>query len=641
MNACTRKIVMMLVIAIFVAVAFLVPFGAQNVAYAGTYGGQDYSELWYSDTLDISTAKSVIATWDLSKVTKPIIIACVDTGINAKHQVFDGVLARNEEGNLLGYNSYKASRGESSETVDISDEDSSHGTKVASIMAMLIRELGLQDYVKIYPIKANTPGKDSFSLSSIINAINWANDGVGASVINLSLASPGTDSKTKNESEWKTNAELLYAINNAVQNSVIVASANNNSQDSASECYYPAAHDGVLGVMGLGSNGKVYSTSNYGNAYDLLAPGERVYAATTVVGAKNNYEEFKGTSAAAPFVSVAAALLKLRFIVEDKEVPNGIRLETMLANLDSTRVDKGTYSFRTLDLGKVLTQDFSATQYDYIAPSGLSVAGNGTLGTDDYADAFYQKADDIQKIEFIARINPFGRTDPNLDETVEWTVKEVQYVDDYDDEEVMLLGYRELIEARVGNGLKYEFTAPHGGDYIVVATLKYGEKTFETSHKVHVEYLPYYAGNVRVTTLDHAGDYVADAPSTVTMYASKTLAVSLTGIEYVDQTVDIVWYVNGEEVKVNGETFKGTVFNFAPTKSGTYVISAKYGTRAPISGTYTFTVEVKPAVASPLYLSLICVGGAIVVAAAVLVTLYFVRKNKKSAPKDIVEEAAE
>ena len=65
LSAGTRRIVVALAVAIFVAAAFLLPFGAQNVAYAGTYGGQDYSELWYSDTLDIATAKAVIEMFGL------------------------------------------------------------------------------------------------------------------------------------------------------------------------------------------------------------------------------------------------------------------------------------------------------------------------------------------------------------------------------------------------------------------------------------------------------------------------------------------------------------------------------------------------------------------------------------------------
>ena len=633
-------IMLALVAVIIVAVVLSMPFGTVGIAQAASFGGKEYSELWYNDVLDIATAKQVIATWDLSKVTKPIIIACVDTGINASHEVFDGVLTRNEAGDLLGYNSYQASKGETPETVNITDESSFHGTKVAGIMAMLIRELGLQDYIKIYPIKANTPGKDTFALSSVIEAIERSSsDSVQADVINLSMAIAGTDSKTKKDSDWKTDERLLFALSNAVQKSVIVAAAHNLAKNSESDdAYYPAAHDEVIGVMGLGSNGSLYKTSNYGNAYDIVAPGENIYTATSVVGTKNNYDEFTGTSAATPLVSVAAALLKLRFIVEGKDVPSGISIEMMLANLDSDRVIKGTYSFRTLDLGKLLTQDFSSTQYNYYAPSSLSIVGNGTLGTDDYYDAFYQKADAIEGIEFIAKINPFGKTDPNLEETVEWTVKEVEYLNNaYDDEEAMLLGYKVLNEKKGGNGLSFVFTAEHGGDYIVFATLKYGEKTLEISHKVHIEYLQYYAGNVRVTTADHANDYVGDAPSEATIYSNGELLLGLTGIEYVDQNVDIIWFVNGEEVKVNGETYKGTTFNFVPTKSGTFVISAKYGNRAEINGSYTFTVVVKPAVSNPTYISLICVGGVVVIAVAVI-AVYIVRKRKKVATADGASE---
>ena len=626
-------------------------FSDAGVAYADSFGGKEYSALWYAGSLDIATAKAVIATWDLDELKKnPIIIACIDTGINASntggHSLFDNVLTRDSNGNLLGWNSYTAVYDGPSALMNVTDEDSLHGTKVAGVMAMLIKELGLQDCIKIYPIKANTPGNDTFKLECVINAIERASsEAVGASVINLSLAIQGSG---KGE-EWRTSQTLQKAIKDAAKSAVVVAAANNNSKDSATSTpYYPAAHEGVLGVMALGKSGdSLYTTSNYGGAYDIVAPGENIYTSTTAVGTVSNYDYFSGTSAASPFVSVAAALLKLRYIQEGKlkvengvQTPSGVKFETMLSNLDSARVTKGDYSFRTLDLGKVLTQDFSSTQYDYVTPTEITLEGDGIYGSGDYSQVYYQRADEIVPINFTATLLPLGKTNPSLDTNVEWRVKEIRETDE-DEEENFNDELQKPYGWTWGHGLDFVFIAPHGGDYIVTAVLQVENNTLSASQRIHIEYLPYYAGNVRVTTKDHASDFVDDAPSTATIYANQRIDFSLTGIEYVDQTVGIRWYVNGEEVKnkTNGETYINNVLYFAPKKAGTYVISAQYGNRGEIVGEYTFTLVVKPTMANPEYISMVCVGGVLVIAAVVCIPL--VLSKRKLAAKSSEEKSEE
>ena len=179
LTARQNRILVVLVVALVVAAVLALSFSDAGVAYADSFGGKEYSALWYADSLDIATAKAVIATWNLDELKKnPIIIACIDTGINASntggHSLFDNVLTRDSNGNLLGWNSYTAVYDGPSALMNVTDEDSLHGTKVAGVMAMLIKELGLQDCIKIYPIKANTPGNDTFKLECVINAIERA-----------------------------------------------------------------------------------------------------------------------------------------------------------------------------------------------------------------------------------------------------------------------------------------------------------------------------------------------------------------------------------------------------------------------------------------------------------------------------------
>ena len=242
----TSRILILFVAAIVAAVCVL-PFGTQGVAYADTYGGTEYSSLWYADSLHVAEAKQVVSTWNLQGIS-PIIIACVDTGINEKHELFSKTLTRKADGTLLGYNSYAAANEIEKDLGKLTDENSLHGTNVAGIMAMLILELGLEDYIKIYPIKANTPNSNEFSVDSVVEAINWASgDSIKADVINLSLAIEA--SATKNKSWYLDDKGLLTAIENASKNSVLVAAAGNKSTDSDAALFYPAAHDGVLSVM--------------------------------------------------------------------------------------------------------------------------------------------------------------------------------------------------------------------------------------------------------------------------------------------------------------------------------------------------------------------------------------------------------
>lgn len=626
----TTKRFFTFIVAIIVATTLLLSFGANDVAYAETFGGKEYSSFWYYDSLSIENAKAVIATWDLSKVTSPVIIACIDTGITASHELFDGVLTRNAYGELLGYNSYAAIQSGITDTMDVSDESSGHGTKVAGVMAMLIRELGLQNYIKIYPIKANTPTRDTFSIDSVVNAINWAtSDNVKASVINMSLSAPNRNDYVV----WKTNEDLKYTITKASESAVLVAATGNGDKekgistgiDSAITEFYPAAHDGVLGVMGYGKDGEIYSTSNYGSVYDVVAPEREIYTARS---GRSTYENFDGTSAAAPFVSVAAALLKLRYIVEGEltiedgeQKPSGVNFETMLFSLSSRTVTKGANTFCTLNFENVVSQDFSSTDYHYQTPSEIAITGDGTLGEKEYYDTYVERADEIKTISFIATIKPLGKTDPVLEEAIEWYVREMKIGEEEDEV---------LSEQRVGNGTKYDFFAPHGGDYEIEARLKYGEQEIKSARKVHVEYLPYLAGEVRVTTADHAGDDVSVAPSSATIFANHDIALGLTGVEYVDQTVEIKWFANGEEIEQTGASIR-----FAPKKVGTYVISAQYGNRAEITGVYTFTLTVKPTMSNPTYIALVVVGGLLVVGGvAAAVTVPIAKKKKATIAKE-------
>ncbi len=83
---------------------------------------------------------------------------------------------------------------------------------------------------------------------------------------------------------------------------VLVASAGN---DHSPDPHYPSSYDAVLSVAAVTETGSPASFSNYGSSVDLAAPGVGI----VTTDRKGRYGEFNGTSASAPFVSAAAALI--------------------------------------------------------------------------------------------------------------------------------------------------------------------------------------------------------------------------------------------------------------------------------------------------------------------------------------------
>lgn len=587
---------------------FVICFSMPTVAYASSYGSVEYENLWYSkaDFLDIKAAKGVVASWDRSVLDSigTIYIGVIDTGITTAHEIFADTIARNSSDVPLGYNAY-AAVSKTGSTTDITDTSSCHGTQVAGIIAMLIKEFGLEKNIKIYPIKANTSTNDSFAIDTAIKAIQWAtSEDINVDVINMSFGILEKDAP-----EWATNKTLQYAINEAAKSAVIVSAAGNDGKESDSQAntYYPAALDGVVSVMGYGKDAKIYSTSNYGSAYDIVAPGEAIYTAGNYIkGSKvSTYlSDSKGTSMAAPFVSFAAALLKLRLLYEgaQESALNGNNLSRVITKLEGPTITKGGYHFTTLNLNSLLTQETTIT--DYLNPTDIYLTYDTTY-YDDEIDSIYMKADEIKPITFNANIVPYGETNPDLNEVVEWYVQE-----------------NLLQEILIGTGTSITYAPSKGGKYKLIVKLKYDQTTYSDSVSWGIDFLPFFISDARVTYKDYAMDDVDVAPTGGTTYTYDTTKLSLTGIQYVDTSVGIKWYVN-DQYAADGE-----VFNFKVGKKGTYTVTAVFGDQQ-IAGSNAFVFEVRPSIEKPLYLAILCVGCVVVIAAIAIISVVILKKNKK------------
>ncbi|MNI01704.1 Thermitase [compost metagenome] len=259
--------------------------------------------------------------WNLSKGSKEVIVAVVDTGVQANHPDLKGQL-------LAGYNAIT--------NTSPPDDDVGHGTHVAGIIGALTNNeegvAGISWYNKILPVKA-LDNSGAGTTYSVAEGIIWAADN-GAKVINLSLGN------------YADSQFLHDAIKYAYDRDVVVVSAAGN--DNTERPGYPAAYPEVLAVAATSANGEKASFSNYGDYIDVAAPGESI--ASTYPD--NQYAALSGTSMASPHVAALAGLVRsLNPALTNKEV---------MALMTSNAVDLGEpgqdkyYGWGQVDIYKTL-----------------------------------------------------------------------------------------------------------------------------------------------------------------------------------------------------------------------------------------------------------------------------------------------
>ena len=230
-----------------------------------SYGwGTDYMNMNYEQTR-VSTGADVT-------------IAVIDTGINKNHEIFNGR-------DIV--NAYDFVNGIEGSAVD----DNGHGTAVAGLIAE-----STPDNVKIMPLKALDEDGACDTLTALA-AVEYA-DEKGADIINMSF---GGYAGSKREMDL---AERIFGEYSPLQ--ICAAGNENNDMDARGIHEFPGELECTVCVGAININDNRSPFSNFGNALDFAAPGEKV----VVANYKGGYSTSNGTSFSSPYVAAAAALIK-------------------------------------------------------------------------------------------------------------------------------------------------------------------------------------------------------------------------------------------------------------------------------------------------------------------------------------------
>ncbi|KAI4638573.1 hypothetical protein J4E93_009873 [Alternaria ventricosa] len=205
----------------------------------------------------------------------------VDSGIRTTHKEFDNNRAS------WGYNAAN------SNNADVTG----HGTHVAGVIGS--KTYGVAKKTNLIAVKVI--GDDNVAAgSSVLAGLNWVTNDIvtksrlGSAVVNLSLGGPASSS-------------MDNAVNALASRGILpVVAAGNENQPAANVS--PARAANALCVGSVQSNDARSSTSNYGSAVDIWAPGGDIIS--TWHTSDTATMTASGTSASAPFVAGIVSYLR-------------------------------------------------------------------------------------------------------------------------------------------------------------------------------------------------------------------------------------------------------------------------------------------------------------------------------------------
>lgn len=289
----------------------------QIVTADGTrYPLRHYSTLSYNDPRASqwwTATTNMQRLWDAGPGTYVPTIAVIDTGFALGHEELAGRWALNAadpvngidddgDGYVDDWRGWDFAYGDNDPqagTVNPAGDGTMHGTMTAGAAAATGNNgkgiAGVSQTAKILPVQVMDDDASGNSYT-VGRGVIFAADH-HADVISISLGTTADDPYMR--------AATDYAIG---KGSVVVASAGNDGSALA----YPAAYPEVVAVGSVGRTGTPSSFSNYGDALDILAPGEDMtLPAWGADYPTNGYVSgAAGTSFSAPLVAGTLASLK-------------------------------------------------------------------------------------------------------------------------------------------------------------------------------------------------------------------------------------------------------------------------------------------------------------------------------------------
>lgn len=254
-----------------------------------------YDELWGLRAIDAAGA------W--KKATgKNVIVAVLDTGIDASHPDLRGAAYVNGYDFTEGLPLYAAYRDDWPESRYIP-----HGTHVAGTIAAVANNgygiIGVAPNVKLMPVRVLNEEGGGY-LSDVAAGIEWAAN-KGAKVANMSLRGGGYGYDTYQEIAAIFGPSIGVAMSKGM--AIVAASGN----DYVNELYedvtiWPADDPRVIRVAARSDEGWVSEFSNSAPNMTVTAPGENILSTYSPRG----YTRWAGTSMATPHVAGVVALMK-------------------------------------------------------------------------------------------------------------------------------------------------------------------------------------------------------------------------------------------------------------------------------------------------------------------------------------------
>lgn len=552
-----KNLTIFIVLLALIAGAFSCGFFTNDVAYAAVlpdavsnqwFDGKDYNN--FNDTLQaINKIKDGLSTAEEADFrNNPVLVAVIDTGINASHELFDGVLC--DEG--LWYNALEKTTGSANNNVKDECKTNKgligHGTHVAGIVAQEIKKYGLEDYIKILPVKAGD-SNGSFASVAVVDAISYVKDLATQNktiVINMSLTNMIKSSDT---SSWGKNGAIDVMIQSAVREGVIVCAAAGNSikgLNSSGTGYClgsPACLENVIGVMNYMEGLIPAPKSNYGAAYDIAAPGQNIISA-----AKSDETEpyctKDGTSMATPFVSFAAAVLEIGFNRKSATVYD-VMTSTPAVATGTVSYGNGVYTAKKLNLSAFV-------EFKHIKEIKV-------FTEDESLDALNQNISSPKKVVAFAKLRYFD--EEGFAPETDVAYKSIKMYVVKAGKNGALSGGEVVYSV---NGARIEFTPTEPGTYFIYAANS--AYINDTSEIITVKVN--YVQTVEDAQLAVVGDPVVRAESTV--------VYKLDNAYMLDPELVIVWDIydeNGRRV----DTKIGTEISFTPETKGEYTIICSVG----------------------------------------------------------------